>query len=93
MKHLLLTKTDVPKTSRKSILLGKKNSKKYPSLEEQKGTMYIRGNSCFLSTKSCLRFFLISFAREIKGFDQSFLGNEVDFRDIINVSQNILAKN
>ena len=33
------------------------------------------------------------FAREIKGFYQRSLGNEVDFRDIMNVSPNILAKN
>ena len=33
------------------------------------------------------------FAREIKDFYQSALGNEVDFRDIMNISSNILAKN
>ena len=48
---------------------------------------------CLSSTNPCLRFLLICFAREIKGFYQSFLGNEVDFRDIMNVSPNILAKN
>ena len=37
--------------------------------------------------------FLNSFVREIKGFYQRSLGNEADFRDIINVSPNILAKN
>ena len=75
--------------------------KKCTSFEEQKGTRYIRGNvyfgiivfSCLSSTKPCLRFLLICFAREIKGFYQSSLGNEVDFTDIINVSPNILAKN
>ena len=45
------------------------------------------------SAKSCLRFLLNCFAREIKGFHQSALGNEVDFRDTMNVSPNILAKN
>ena len=30
---------------------------------------------------------------EIKGFYQSSFGNEVDFKDIINVSLNIFAKN
>ena len=39
-----------------------------------------------------LRFLFICFARNIKGFYQSSLGNEVDFRDIMNVSPNILAK-
>ena len=38
-------------------------------------------------------FLLICFAREIQYFYQSSLGNKVDFRDIINVSSNILAKN
>ena len=76
------------------------NLKKCTTFEEQKGTRYIRGNvyfgiivfSCLSSTKPCLRFLLICFAWEIKGFYQSSLGNEVDFRDIINVSPNILAK-
>ena len=75
--------------------------KKCTSLEEQKGTRYIRGNVCFgiivfsclSTTKPCVRFILICFAREIEGFYQSSLGNEVDFRDVMNVSPNILAKN
>ena len=33
------------------------------------------------------------FVREMKGFYRSSLGNEFDFRDIMNVSQDILAKN
>ena len=77
------------------------NLKKCASFEEQKRTRYLRGNvyfgiivfSCLLSTKLCLRFLLICFDREIEGFYQSSLGNEVDFRDIMNVSPNILAKN
>ena len=75
--------------------------KKCTSFEEQKGTRYIRENlyfgiiifSCFSSKKPCLRFLLNCLVREIKGFYQSSLGNKVDFRDIMNVSQNILAKN
>ena len=71
------------------------------SFEEQKSTRYIRGNvyfgiivfNCLSSTKPCLIFILIWFAREIKGFYQSSLGNEVGFRDIMNVSPGILAKN
>ena len=77
----------------------KENLKKCTNFEEQKGTRYIRGNvyigiivfSCFL-LKPCLRFHLNCFAREIKGFYQSSFGNEVDFRDIVNVSPNIFAK-
>ena len=79
----------------------KENLKKCTSFEEQKGTRYIRENvyfgiiifSCLSSTKPCLRFLLNCFVREIKGFNQSSLGNEVDFRDIMNVFPNILAKN
>ena len=81
--------------------LRKENLKKCTSFEEQKGTRYIWENvyfgiiifSCLSSTKLCLRFLLNCFVREIKGFYQSSLGNEVDFRDIMNVSPNILAKN
>ena len=43
--------------------------------------------------KPCLRFLLNCFVREIKGFYKSSFGNEVDFRDIMNVSLNILDKN
>ena len=93
---LLLIKTDVLRTSTLSGSL-----KKYTTFEEQKGTRYICGNvyfgiivfSCLLSTKPCLRFLLICFDQEIKGFYQSSLGNEVDFMDIMNVSPNILAEN
>ena len=88
-----------------SKLVGKKISRKenlkWPSFEELKGIRYIQGNiyfgiivfSCLWSTKPCLRFLLTCFAQEIKGFYQSFLGNEVDFSDIMNVPPNILAKN
>ena len=47
----------------------------------------------FSPTKSCLRFLLVCFARKIKGFYKSSVGNEVDFRNIMDVSPNILAKN
>ena len=93
-----MRKADVLKTCRKSKFLGKKI---WTNFEEQKGTRCIRGNvyfsiivfSCLTSTKQCLRFLLICFAQEIKGFSQSYLGNKVDFRYIMNVSPNILAKN
>ena len=78
------------------------NLKKCPSFEEQKvlRTRYNRGNvyfsiivfSCVWSTKLCPRFLLICFAQEIKDFYQSSLKNQVDFRDIMNISPNILAK-
>ena len=79
----------------------KENLKKCTNFEEQKGKRYIREKvyigiivfSCLSSTKPCLRFLLNCFVREIKGFYQSSFGNEVDFRDIMNVFLNILAKN
>ena len=75
--------------------------KKCTTFEEQKGTRYIRANvyfgiivfSCLSSTKPSLRFLLICFDREIEGFYQSSLINEVDFTDIMIVSPNIFAKN
>ena len=75
--------------------------KKCTSFEEQKGIRYIREYlyvsiiifSCLSSTKLCLRFLLCCFVGEIKGFYQSSLRNEIDLRDIINFSPNILAKN
>ena len=53
----------------------KENLMKCTSFEEQKGTKFIWGTiyfgiiifSCLLSTKPCLIFLLICFAREIKG--------------------------
>ena len=78
----------------------KENLKKCINFEDQKGTRYIQGNvyicimvfSYLSSTKPYLRFLLNCFLREIKGFYQSSFENEVDFRDIINVSLNISAK-
>ena len=74
---------------------------KCTSFKGQKDTGYIWGNAyfginvftCLSSTKPCLRFPLICFAPEIKGFYQSPIGNEVGFRDIMKVSPNILGKN
>ena len=100
-KYLLLRNTDVLKTCQKSKFLGKKTGINSLAMKSKKVTKYIREIvcygliifSCLSSTKSCLRFLLSSFVRNIKGFYQSSFGNEVDFRDIKNVSQNILAKN
>ena len=50
-------------------------------------------SSAFIHLQSHVSdFLLICFAQEIKGFYQSSLGNEVDFRDIMNAFPNILAK-
>ena len=68
----------------------KETLKKCTSFEEQKVTRYVRGNVCF----GIIAFICFSsFAWEIKSFYQSSFGNEVDFRDIMNGSPNILAKN
>ena len=49
-------------------------------------------SSAVFRLQNCVSdFFLICSAREIKSFYQSSLENEVDFRDIMNVSPNILA--
>ena len=95
-KHLLLRKTDVLKTCWESKYLGKKIRRN----SEQEGTRHIRENvyfriivcCCLSSTKPCLRFLLNCFFLEDKWFYQISLGNEVDFRDIMNVSPNNLAK-
>ena len=50
-------------------------------------------SSVVFRLQNCLKFLLICFAREIKGFYQSSLANEIDFRDIMNASPNILVKN
>ena len=50
-------------------------------------------SSAVFCLQSRVRFVLICFNPEIKGFYQSFLGNETDFRDIMNLFTNILAKN
>ena len=63
--------------------------------------MYIRENvyfghysfSSLSSTKLCLRFLLNFFSWEIKRPLSEFLRNEFDFRGIIKVFLNILAKN
>ena len=96
-KHLLLKKTDILSTCRKGKFFGKKIWRSALALKSKR---HIRENvyfgiiifSCLSPTKQCLIFLLNCFVREIKGFYQSSLANEVDFRDIMNVSPNILAK-
>ena len=100
-KDLLLRKTDVPKTYRKSKFLGKKVWRTALALKSKKVQGIFGKNlyfdiiifSCLSSTKLCLRLLLNCFVREIKGFYQISLGNEADFRDIMNVSPNMLAEN
>ena len=97
VKHLLLTKTDVLKTS----IFSERKFEEMHQLWRAKGKRNIRGNvyiciivfNCLSSTKHCLRFLLNCFVREIKVFYQRSVGKEVDFRNIMNVSLNILAKN
>ena len=54
------------------------------------GVIIIR---CLCRLNRVFRFLLNYFVQEIKGFYQSSLGGEVNFRDIMNVYPNIFAKN
>ena len=84
----------------KTCFSWKENLKIRTAFEEQKGTGYIRGNLYFdiilfrslSSTKPCLRFLLIRFTWEIKGFYHSSWENEVDFKEIMYVSPKISAQ-
>ena len=81
--------------------LGKKIWRNVLALKSKKLQGMFGGNvyfgiiicSCLLSTKPCLRFLLICFARKLKGFNQSSLENKADFTDIMNVCPNTLTKN
>ena len=92
-----MTKTNVLETCREKKFLRKKILKKCTRFKEGKGTKYIQRNvyfgiivfSSLSPTKPCLRLFLICFVREIKGFYQSSIQNEVDFSDIMNIFSQI----
>ena len=95
-----MRKTDVLKTFRKSKFLRKKIWRIALALKSKKVQVIFRETfilvllpSAVLCLQNCLRFLLICFAWVIKSFYQSFLGNEVDFRDMMDVFPNILAKN
>ena len=95
-----MRKTGVLKTCRKSKFFGKKIGRNGLALKSEKVQCIIRGNvhfgiivfNCLSPTKLCLRFLLIYFPREIKGFYQGSLGNEVDLTNKMNISPNILPK-
>ena len=97
-----MRKTSVLKTCRKSKFLGKKiwrnalalNTKNVQGIFGEKFILALLSSAVFcLQNRVSDFFFFIGLARKIKSFYQSFLGNAVDFRDIMNVSPNILAKN
>ena len=95
-----MRKTDVLKTCRKTKFLGKTIWRNALALKSRKVQGIFRETSILVLLSSavfrlqnCLKFLLICFAREIKSFYRSSLGNEVDFRDIMNLSPNVLAKN
>ena len=71
----------------------KKKKKKERKKEKEKEKKKMQERTVVLGLKLDHYWLYCSFVREIKGFYQSSLGNEVDYRDIINVSPNILAKN
>ena len=104
MSNILLRKTDVLKTFRKRTFLGKKIWRNVLALKSKKvqdifrktfifGIVVFILSSAVFCLQNCLRFLLICFAWDIKGFYPSSLGNEVDSKDMSNVSPNILAKN
>ena len=99
-KHLLLRKTDVLKTCPKSKFLGKKILRNALSLKSKKVQDIFRKTlfwhyylqlSFVCKTVSQISFKL--FCSVDKRLFHSSLGSEVDFRDIMNFSPNILAKN
>ena len=97
---LLLRKNDILKTCNKKKNFGKKIWRNALSLKSKKaqdifGETFILAYYLQLSFvyKTMSQISFILFFREIKGFYQSSFGNEIDFRDVINVSPNILAKN
>ena len=57
------------------------------NFEKQKSTCIFGGNMFLALFSSTV------FRPDIKGFYQGYLGNEVDYRDLMNVSPNILTKN
>ena len=100
-KHLLLRKTDFSKLVgkvnfsenfflRNAIAL---NSKKVQGIFGETFILASLSSVVFHLQNRVSAFFQFAFAQEIKDFHQSSLGDEVDFREIINVSPNILAKN
>ena len=100
VKHLLLRKTVVLnfQFSPKDNLRKRPNALTLKS-KKIKGTfggtfILALSSSAVFGLQNCVSdFFCIVLFEGIKGFYQSSLGNEVDFRDIMNVSPNILAKN
>ena len=56
-------------------------------------TLALLSSAVFRQQKRVADFFKFVLFWRKKGFYQGSLGDEVDFRDIMNVSANILAKN
>ena len=92
-KHLLLRKTDVLQTCQKSKSLKKKIWKNAPVWRAKRYKVY-SGKHLFWHYYLQLSFVYKTMSQiSFKLFCSGFLGNEVDFRDIMNISPNILAKN
>ena len=96
-----MRKTDALKTCPKSKFLGKKiwknalvlRTKKIQGIFGEKLILALLSSTAIRLQNRFLRILLLCSTRGIKGFYQSSLRNEVDFRDLMNVSLNILAKN
>ena len=92
-EHLLLRKTDVLKTCRKSKFLQKKFGETHQLCRAKRYKVHL-GKRLFWHYYLQLSFVYIYFKLFCSGnFYQSSLGNEIGFREIMNVSPNILTKN
>ena len=68
-------------------------SKKVQGIVGERFISALLSSAVFCLQKSVSDFIFDLFCSDIKGFYQSSLGNEIDFRDIMNIFPNILAKN
>ena len=100
-KHLLSRKTDALKTCQKIKLLGKKiwrnavalKSKKVQGIFRKTFILALLSSAVFRLQNRVSDFFWIVLFVRLKAFIRVPFENEVDFRDIMNVSSNLLAKN
>ena len=92
-----MRKTDILKTCWKIKFLVKKIWRNALALKSKKVQGILRETFWHYHLQLLFAYKTVSqisfnFSWETKGFYQRFWGNEVDFRDVINVSPNILAK-
>ena len=98
--QLILRKNDILKNCQESKFVAEKIWKNALALKRKKvqgifGETFDLAllSSAVFCLQNCLIFLLICFGQETKCFCQSYLGNEVDFSDIMTIFPNILTKN